>query len=85
MRLSPTMETVVEYMREHGGSIHRYPGGFWARKGWVLHGGTWFGTNSVHALVLRKVAEYSEWQEGRSGRFPIEAKLLPPDSTASTP
>lgn len=75
MKLSPTMIQVVEYMRHHGGVIHRHPGGFWARAEWMPRQLS-FGTTSVHALVTRGAAEYCEWQEGRGGRFPIQARLI---------
>jgi len=80
MKLSSTMQAVVEYMRKHGNEIHRHPGGFWAHKEWNQYssGGS-FGTSSVHALVTRKVAEYCDWQQHRrgDGRFPICARLAP--------
>jgi hypothetical protein len=71
------MRALVEYMKQHGNEIHRHPGGFWAHKGWSqwTTGGNWFGSSSVQALVTRKVAEYTEWQEGKR-RFPVAAKLV---------
>lgn len=77
--LSPTMRALVEFMKQHGNEIHRHPGGFWAQKGWSQWntGGNWFGASSVQALVARGVAEYSEYQQGRSAvRFPIAARLI---------
>ena len=70
--LSATMLEVVEYMKKHDDVILRHPGGFWGEG--ALKFPTW-GASSVHALVLRGVADYSEWAEGRNGRFPIAAKL----------
>jgi hypothetical protein len=75
LKLSPTMQRCVEYIRQHG-AIHRHPGGFWAHAEWQQHSGPWHDTGTIQALVRRGVAEYSEWQQGRSGRFPIKAILL---------
>lgn len=74
MKLTPTMLELVKYMKENGGVIHRHPGGFWAREGYgyLSHS---FGTSSVEALVKRGVATYTEWKDGKSGRFPIVARL----------
>jgi len=77
MKLSPTMEDLVRYMREHGGKIVRHPGGFWAHEGWIFRAELSYGTTSVEALVKRGVATYTKWQDRKSGngRFPIEATL----------
>jgi hypothetical protein len=76
--LSPTMRQCVEFMRLNGNAIHRHPGGFWAGLSWRLHEGPHFGTSTVHALTLRGFAQYTEHQDGRSGRFPITAVLVKP-------
>jgi hypothetical protein len=76
--LSPTMQTLVAYMRTHGGKIHRHPGGYWSHAEWNQYsGGITFGTNSVEAIVSRGAATYTEWQESKrgGGRFPIVATL----------
>ena len=67
----------VEYIRAHG-AIHRHQGGFWANTGWLLHSGPYFGTSTIQSLVTRGVAEYTEWRDGRGGRFPIKAALVAP-------
>jgi hypothetical protein len=74
--LTPTMKELIGYMREHDGKIHRHPGGFWARGQSFAYLGKSYGTSSVEALVKRGIARYSDWQEGRNGRFPIEATLI---------
>lgn len=74
MKLTKTMHELIEYMKTNGGVIHRHPGGFWAREGYSYLQYS-FGTRSVEALVTRGVAEYSEWKDGKSGRFPVTAKL----------
>jgi hypothetical protein len=74
MKLSPTMLDCVKYTRTHGGILHRFPGGYWANLDWK-HGELSFGTRTAEALVTRGVAEYSDWQEGRNGRFPIALTL----------
>lgn len=63
-----------------GGHLIRYPGGFWMRPDlevgnhtWLQD--TWFGTTTIQALVARGELEYTKWQEGRNGRFPIEASI----------
>jgi hypothetical protein len=73
-KLSTTMQQCVDYIRANG-AIHRHQGGFWANAGWILHAGPYFDTSTLNALVMRGVIEYSEWRDGRSGRFPIKAVL----------
>lgn len=80
MTLSKTMRECVERMRANDGSIDRHPGGFWRS---APTGGYWFGTSTVEALVARGVAEYTLWQDGRSGRFPIRAVLKSSSPTSS--
>ena len=72
-KLSKTMQQCVNSMRTHGGSIERHPGGYWRCE---PTGGFSFGTSTVQGLVGRGVAAYTQWQEGRNGRFPIRATLL---------
>jgi hypothetical protein len=74
--LSKTMQELVAYMREHGGKIHRHPGGFWAKPAYGYLGKS-YGTSSVEALVKRGVAQYTQWKDSSrgGGRFPIEATL----------
>jgi hypothetical protein len=74
VKLSPTMRQCVAYIREHG-AIHRHQGGFWAKPDWVLHHGIYFDGSTMNALVTRKVVEYTEWRDGRGGKFPIKAAL----------
>ena len=70
--LTTVMLACVEFTKKQGGELKRYPGGYWAGEEWKSE---YFGTNTVHGLVLRGAAEYSEWQDGRNGRFPIRIKL----------
>lgn len=73
--LSPTMQRAVEYAKESGGKIVRYPGGFWAKQNWRGEQyEKWYGTTTIQALVSRGVFEYTQWHEGRS-RFPVEVTL----------
>lgn len=78
--LSPTMQEVSDGMKNHGGEIHRYPGGYWrfhdatGRATPVSH-----GTSTVQALVRRGVAEYCEWKNNAVGLFPIKARLCDPN------
>ena len=75
MKLTPTMQEALEYIREHG--ISRHPGGFWAHAEWRGPGsGPWFGTSTIAALHSRKLIEYTEWVRGRSGDFPVRASVI---------
>lgn len=74
--LSESMLKAIKCMAEHK-AICRYPGGCWqAPRGyekWMRS----LGTRTVEALVRRGLAEYTEWKEGRSGRFPVRCELRP--------
>jgi len=75
--LSETMRKAVALAVAHDGVLIRQPGGFWVGQSHAdaLAGGgsqtPYFATGTVEALVTRKAAEYTEWKEGRSGRFPV--------------
>lgn len=74
--LSPTMQEALEFVKNHG-SIHRHPGGYWNREGdhsFTFTGG--FGASTINALVKRGHLTYTEWKEGRNGRFPIKAEVV---------
>jgi hypothetical protein len=73
------MQEAVNYVEAHGGELVRLPGGFWVRNGAALSD-CHYGTPTVQALVSRGVATYSEWQEGRYGRFPIRMTLTRKDA-----
>lgn len=86
--LTPTMQKAVEFMRQHGGMIQRYQGGYWNKPGCQnyfeyyridLGGGMSepaFGTTTIEGLVKRGAAVWTEWKEKTdSYRFPIAAKL----------
>lgn len=70
VKLSAPMMTTLEWIRAHGGFIHRFPGGFWGDEKYKYH-----KTVVVEALVRRGLLEYTEYKDGRNGRFPVEAKL----------
>lgn len=72
--ITPKMQEAIDFAKEHGNRLYRHPGGFWAGKTYKQWG-IYFGTNTIHGLVTRKVAEYTDWKEGRNGRFPIEITL----------
>lgn len=75
--LTPVMKYLADWMlKQPDKSVHRHPGGFWWEKDPQSNYRSGFGTNSVEALVRRGVAEWTQWQEGRNGRFPIQARLL---------
>ena len=71
--LTGVMIKCVKFMRAEAGCIYRHPGGYWGSANFKLYES--FGTSTVEGLVRRGVAEYTEWQEGRNGRFPIRATL----------
>jgi len=64
-------------MKKHDGTLHRFPGGYWAAEGWYAWHGPSFGTPTVEALVRRHIATYTVWKDGRGGKFPIEITLIP--------
>lgn len=66
----------LAFIKDHGFSISRHPGGFWAQADWKgPHSGEWFGTTTVEALVKRSHVFYDQWQESRAGKFPIRATM----------
>ena len=71
MALTPTMDKAAELAKQHGGKLHRHPGGFWAGPEYKQHGAS-FGTSTIDGAVKRGAAEYTDWKEGRNGRFPVE-------------
>jgi hypothetical protein len=73
-KLSATMQAAFNYAVANGNRILRFPGGYWAREGWQPHELS-FGTTTIDALVFRGVAQYTDFQEGRSGRFPVEITI----------
>lgn len=72
--LSKTMREALTYAAYHGG-LQRLPSGFWCKPDesqWHVNPmPVSFGTPTVQALVSRGLAEYTEWKDGRNGRFPI--------------
>lgn len=76
--LSITMQAALMHATGNGGQLVRAPGGFWIReedKAKVPHCQT-YGTKTIEALVKRGAAEYTEWKEGRQGRFPVAIKVV---------
>lgn len=75
--LSPTMQSALNYAAAHGGALVRLPGGFWCEPSatqWS-HGIASFGTKTVEGLVTRGSMTYTEWRDGRNGRFPVRAAI----------
>lgn len=69
--LSPTMRAALDFAKKYGGMI-REPGGYWmAPVDETAPSTVTFNTPTVQALVSRGLAEYTEWKDGRNGRFPI--------------
>jgi hypothetical protein len=85
--LSATMVACIDMAREAGGELVRYQGGFWAPRGAhplaqdpAKFGSgrglpTYHSTPTVHAIVTRGFAKYSEHREGRHSTFPIAIRL----------
>lgn len=70
--LSHEMQWCLQNIKLSGGTITRYPGGFWRPDG---EGKPSFGTTTIEALVKRGRLEYSEWKESHGRKFPIKASL----------
>lgn len=77
--LSPTMLHALKFAREHGGSLVRSAGGYWHApqelQMFGIRSVITFGTPTVQALVSQGLAEYTEWKDGRNGKFPVRAAL----------
>lgn len=83
--LTMPMQRALQFMRTHGGQLQRFPGGFWATgEGWRSRGEPDFPTVTVGALVVRGLAQYTEWKPGRRvPRFPIAVALIEPPEGGS--
>lgn len=79
LTLTPTMRRCIRSASANGGKSHgtltRYPGGYWRAKATDSRWAPWFNTSTVEGLVRRGLAEYTQWREGRNGRFPVEMTL----------
>jgi hypothetical protein len=79
-KLSPVMQGCLDKIRTWGG-IERYAGGYWSRPGQQIEGRrpppeTWFGTQTVHALVDRELVEYTGTRRDRfNSEFPVRAQV----------
>jgi hypothetical protein len=71
--ISKKMQEAMLYALANGGKLCRYRGGFWATENWRTGQYPWFGGSTVKALVSRGLMLYTEWSEGRKGRFPVAA------------
>ena len=77
--LSAVMAGVLVDIIDHGGIVVRHQGGFWSYPGCTRNNGRldWYcGTTTIEALVARGDLVYTEWKEGRRGKFPIRAQRL---------
>lgn len=76
-KLTKKMIEVLFHLRSSGGSLVRFPGGYWARKGWSAWQGPCYGTTSIEGLVRRGLVVYTLWKDGSNGiKFPIEVSLV---------
>lgn len=81
--LTATMAIALGEAIEHGGKLVRHQGGYWTVSG-AVHLGIigrpfewWANTSTVDALVDRGRMKFTEYKEGRGGRFPILAEVAP--------
>lgn len=79
--ISALMAAALAMASEHNGELVRYVGGYWSFRGCPKNstGGSpveYFGTSTIEGLVARKRLEYSEWRDGRAGKFPVAAKIV---------
>ena len=76
--LTATMVAAVDFATENDGLV-RMQGGFWTKRGAGWNGGApdaeHFGTSTIQGCVSRGALEYTEWRDGRTGRFPIAAAV----------
>jgi hypothetical protein len=78
---STAMAICLAQTIEHGGRLIHHRGGCWT---WpdcprAPHSGipeTYFGAATIQALVTLGRMAYVEWEEGKSGRFPIVAAIV---------
>jgi hypothetical protein len=81
--LSAVMAGVLADIIDRGGVVVRHQGGYWTYPGAVPHGRhrwDWYcGTTTIEALVARGELTYTEWRDGRRGRFPIKASIAAGD------
>lgn len=82
-KLTPVMQEAVDRSKDWGGKLYRHPGGFWSGPGFMQGRDVYFGTSTVSGLVMRGAATYTEWKDGRNGRFPIVATLTKTPATES--
>jgi hypothetical protein len=60
---------------QKAGKLIRYPGGYWAAEHWERWITPWYGTSTIEALVIRGLAIYTEWKQGRPNKFPVAMEL----------
>jgi hypothetical protein len=81
-KLSPTMLRAIDLAQQNGNKLYRHSGGFWAGKSFSEEHSrnpdgtpTSEDTNTVHALVTRGVAEYTDHRTNARGSFEVEITL----------
>jgi len=78
-KISATMAIALAEASENAGQLIRYHGGLWAKRNAERdHYGNPIdhcGTSTIEALVKRGEMVYTEWKEGRNGRFPVVATV----------
>jgi hypothetical protein len=82
-RTKPLSATMAEALGETvrlGGELIRLQGGYWTYPNCPRSNGfpDWYaGASTIQALVDRGEMEFTEWRDGRHGRFPIRVKATP--------
>ncbi len=92
-RPTPEMQRCLIHMRQHGGELQRWPGGFWTRMGWdpkARHDlAEMFGDGTVQGLVSRELATYTQYRTNTHSRqrYPVRVRLAdrPPQSDLDLP
>lgn len=70
--LTATMLDAIRFAQtNNAGRLHRHPGGRWTTRDFYTHF-RHYGTSTVEGIVSRGVGTYTEWRDGKNGRFPIE-------------
>ena len=80
----PLTHTMIECLQALGtaGEFVRYQSGYWAPRSVARHRHNglpqWsFGSSTIYAVEARGYAAFTEWQDGRNGRFPIAVRPCP--------
>ena len=74
--LTPKMIEVLNALREQ--PMVRLDDGSWAHADWAINGKPYYHRQTVHGLVTRGLAEYTEFRRGWNGQVPMEVSIKAP-------